>query len=496
MVHQRWGIVGLLALVGLVLRWPNATYQIEYDEVISLLFARLDFGRLVSATAADTMPPLYYTLLHFWLVLGDDMFVARLLSTALGVASIPLLFMLGRRLLNETTGFMGAGLLAISPFHIFYGHYARMYTLLLCLGLIAVLGFVDWLQRGERRGLVVFVIAMGASMYVHNLAILLLLTVDVLFLVTKGRWRTPWLIAMAELFVAHVALAIVLLPWLFYLPGQLEKVARAFWITEPGLGEAVRTAVVYHFHLPLPGTLLPAAGFVALLLVAVTILETRRTWIIANARLRGGMIVLIVLAVAPPVLMFAISQVQPVYVERAILLSSAAYYLLLASALQTLPFRPVAGVLAGLLVVGVGAANDYQSAYNLFPRSPFDAAARYLDSAYRPGDLVLSDNKLSYFPLSYLAPDIAQAYLADPPGSPNDTLARGSQDALGRHPIELPEGLRSYRRVWLVVFEQAERESAALGQPVASEAWFHARYSGGLEERIGDLIIYLYRTET
>ena len=205
---------------------------------------------------------------------------------------------------------------------------------------------------------------------------------------------------------------------------------------------------------------------------------------------------LVILAVAPPALMFIISQIQPVYVERAVLISSGAYYLLLAAALQTLPVRPIAFALATVLIIGVGAANDYQYAYNQFPRSPFDATSRYLKTVYRPGDLVLSDNKLSYFPLYYLAPDITQGYLADPPGSPNDTLAAGSQDALGLHPVELPDGVREYQRIWLVVFLQAETESAALGKPVTSQAWFDKRYSGALEERIGDLIIYLYRRET
>lgn len=490
-----WGVVALVSAVGLALRWPSPDRQVEYDEVISILFARLDFGQLVQATAADTMPPLYYTLLHFWrLATGDDLFHARLLSTLLSTLTIPLLFLLGRRLLDAPTALLASALLALSPFHAFYGHYARMYALLAFLGLLAALGFLSWLQHGNRRGLLLFLVAMGASLYAHNLAILLLLSLDLLFLVTRGRWPGREPRSLRELLIANGVLAFVFIPWLVYLPGQIEKITTAFWIPRPGAAELVRTAVVYHFHLPLPEHWLGGVGFLALLLVTITAIETRRAWL-AHSGVRTGLLTLATLALAPPGLMFLVSQAQPVYVERGVMVSSAAYYPLLASALLWLPFRPAAWVLSAALALGIGASHSYQMVYEAFPRSPFSQVASYLETEVRPGDLVLHDNKLIFFPLYYFAPELPQAFLADPPGSPNDTLARGSQDALGLHPVELPEGIQGSTRVWLVVFNRALKESEAIGQPLASKAWLDQRYPGELRQHIGDLYLYLYRTE-
>jgi hypothetical protein len=44
---------------------------------------------------------------------------------------------------------------------------------------------------------------------------------------------------------------------------------------------------------------------------------------------------------------------------------------------------------------------------------------------------VVHTNKLTYLPMRYYAPDLPGVFLADPPGSPQDTLARPTQEALG-----------------------------------------------------------------
>jgi hypothetical protein len=78
----------------------------------------------------DQHPPLYYTLLNLWMRLGDDASSVRLLSAVVGTLTIPVIFLLGRRLTGPGTGLLAALLLAISPFHVRFAQEARMYTLL------------------------------------------------------------------------------------------------------------------------------------------------------------------------------------------------------------------------------------------------------------------------------------------------------------------------------------------------------------------------------
>jgi len=629
-----WLALAGLCFLAAVLRWPDARRQLEYDEVIAILFARHDFADIVRGTAADTMPPLYYWLLHLWAPAGDDLAWARLLSTLLGAASVPAVYLIGRRLLDYQDALAGAGLMAISPFPAFYGHYARMYALLTLLGLLAFLFFVRWLQDGRRRDLVLFTVAAGLSLYVHNLAFLLLIALDLLFAITalrallnarqlpaptdSGEEGTAYRLLptayergrVAWLFLAHLALALGYLPWLAYLPGQLEKVAQAFWIPPPGLLELVRTPLVFLFHLPLPELMVGPAAFVALLCVAVTALETWRCWrgvdlaqdhpsaiersggggesvegdvaighatrrrhrtmkAAADLSLRGAewwgslwraawqsggggdvgdgpprsifavirgrgtrlpstkealfsaqsggqieagdqpgrvlsghgpssmapkpdLLPLAAVALLPIALMFLISQARPVYVERAVLVSAAAYYLLLAAAVRRVPLRPLAWGIAGLIGLGMAAAHGYQYAYEGFPRSPYYALADQMSADLRTGEVVLHDNKLSYFPTYFLAPALPQTYLADPPGSANDTLAPGTIDVLGLPPSSLERAVQGTSKVWFVIYTRALDEAAAAGRQHEHKSWLDQRYRGELRHQIGDLQVWLY----
>lgn len=486
--------VGLAMLVGFVLRLPSATQQLEYDEVISMLFARLSLDEMVRATAADTMPPLYYGTLHFWTALGDNLFIARLLSTTIGTLTIPALYLLGRRLLERRIAVGAAAFIAISPVHVFYGHYVRMYGLLLLLGLLASYFFVRWLQEGRKWDAICFTLCAGASLYVHNLAVLLIMSLDLLWLLGWS-WRRDGLASCIKTLAAiHAALFIVYLPWLTYLPGQLDKVARAFWIPVPGVTELVRTAIVFHFHLPLPTASLGVATFLSLLLIWLTGYEAQRRWR-AEPTIRSSLLALAILAVAPIALMFLVSQVQPIYVERAVLISSAAYYLLLAAALAWLPMRRLAFGLSVAFCAGVMLANLYQYLYQEFPRSPLYEVGSYLARQAAPTDYVLHDNKLSFFPVHFFQPNIPQGYIADPPGSPNDTLAAGTQDALGLWPTTPEEAVKGHKRLWLVLFQRALRESEGVGAPLPSKLWLEQHYPEEARVTIGDVELYLYRVE-
>ncbi len=490
---SRWWPVAALCLAGTALRWPDAVRFLEYDEVISLLFARLDFARLVDATAADTMPPLYYWLLHLWNgAAGENVFNARLLSTLLGVAAIPLVYLLGERLLGRREALIGAGLMAVSPFPVFYGHYARMYALLALLALAAALCFARWLHGGRAPDAALFTVCTALSLYAHNLAVLLLGAFDVAFLLGVRRRLWPARARLRTLVLIHAALLMLYLPWLAYLPGQVAKLNRAFWIPVPGPAELFRTPTLFLFHLPLPPVLLGPAVFVAVLAAVVTAIETVRMW--RHHESRSELMFLGCFALVPVASMFLISQVRPVYVERGVMASAAACYLLLAAALLRVRTRPVAWGLAAAVGALVVSANVYQFTYEQFPRSPYYQAAAYLEARVGPDDVVLHDNKLSYFPSYYLAPALSQTYLPDPPGSPNDTLAPETAAVLGLPPSSLPDAVAGRSGVWFVVYRRALQEAAAAGRPSANKAWLDHQFGMAPEPvyEVGGLLIYRY----
>jgi len=489
-----WLLV-LVLLVAFCLRLFNlAGKEIWYDEAFAALYAEKDLGSIVYGTitpvegaAADIHPLLYYFFLHGWMEIGQSPLVLRFPSVAFGLLAIPLLARLGRELFDTKTAILAALLAAVSPFHIWYSQEARMYSLLCLVSLASIYFFVRACKGDIWRDWAVFAILTGLSLYVHNLAFLVPVTL-ILVTVASRRWNT-----LKRLIVASVIAATIFLPWLMLVPGQLAKVRQAYWVPTPGPTELVRTLLVFTFNLPLPQWLLPLCLFYSLLLLSLLLYRNLRpSW----RRDQGAGLpwrLPLALSFLPPVLMFLISQIRAVYVERAVLVSALAYCLSLSQV--ALRVRLPRLVMATLIPVPVLLAGSlwYQYHYDQFPRSPFREANSYLQDHLEPGDVIVHDNKLSFFPSHYYDRSLPQEYVGDIPGSPSDTLALPTQQVLGLlAKSDVAQAVGDARRVWFVVFQRALAEAQQLGTENPNKAWLDAHYHVTTAATFRDLKIVLY----
>jgi uncharacterized membrane protein len=88
----------------------------------------------------DVHPPLYNTIFYLWRCLFGDSFASvRILSLLPGIASIFVIFLLGRQLYDARTGLWAALLMSVATPQIVYSHEVRGYALLFFFGLCAAL---------------------------------------------------------------------------------------------------------------------------------------------------------------------------------------------------------------------------------------------------------------------------------------------------------------------------------------------------------------------
>jgi hypothetical protein len=79
---------------------------------------------------SDTSPPLYYILLHGWMLwLGSSDFSVRLFSVCWSLACLPVIFLIGRRVGDIWIGSVACLLFAVAPDAVFYSTEGRMYSL-------------------------------------------------------------------------------------------------------------------------------------------------------------------------------------------------------------------------------------------------------------------------------------------------------------------------------------------------------------------------------
>ncbi len=102
------------------------------DETFSVWLANHSVADMLRwIVKIDQHPPLYYLLLHAWIALdGDAPYHVRLLSVLFGAGTIPIIYLIGKRMSGVVMGLAAAVLLAFSLFNIYFAQETRMYTLL------------------------------------------------------------------------------------------------------------------------------------------------------------------------------------------------------------------------------------------------------------------------------------------------------------------------------------------------------------------------------
>jgi mannosyltransferase len=114
------------------------------DEAFSVWLANHSVVDMLQLTAKiDQHPPLYYLLLHYWMALkGDTPYYARLLSALFGAGTIPIIYLIGKRMSDVVVGLAAAVFLALSPFNIYFAQETRMYTFLMFNAAVAIYALV------------------------------------------------------------------------------------------------------------------------------------------------------------------------------------------------------------------------------------------------------------------------------------------------------------------------------------------------------------------
>ncbi|MCU0514460.1 MAG: hypothetical protein MUE40_18050, partial [Anaerolineae bacterium] len=297
---------------------------------------------------------------------------------------------------------------------------------------------------------------------------------------------------------------IVYAPWLVNIPSQLQKVNAYYWVTEPGLDKLVTTFYLFltvYAEIAPPWSLLALMGALFLLLFGLIQagVALRRPGRHSGAQRRGVGLALW-LALLPPLLMWLVSQVQPVFLERSLITSAILLYVFLAWVLAAsrLP-RPLVGLLALIILMQVGIGLGAQYRLNSFPYSPVQPLLACVYSQWQPGDVIVHMNKLSALPGVYYGrqydPPPAQRFLGDLPGAPEDTLARPTQEALQiLADADIATAAGTAGRVWFVVYARAEAQYADSGRPELRDAqdWLRARYRPAGRLTFNDLYVYLY----
>ena len=427
---------GLPLLVAFGLRAARLEYQsLWYDEGSSLFLSRQSLPAITAGTANDIHPPLYYYLLHFWmLAAGRTEFAVRGLSLLQGVLVVALVLALGRRLFDVRTGLLAAGAAAVSPLLVYYSQETRMYMQVTLFGLLATYLLARATAspmpgRGQAAWLwAAYAVAALACVYSQYVGAFVLL-VHGLYVLSCRRRHLLWIAG------AGVVIVLAYLPWL-----RLAGHALLIWPSTSAFaaGPRVFSDTAFRFTEGLSAAISP-------LTVALTLLTVALAASGLSLRGRGSMAdgakVLLGLYVAVPIVaMFLLGYRKPLYNPKFALVAIPGFALLLGAGLARLRKLGAIGAAVLLTASGIALAGYYFNP--AFARDNYRGVAAYISASQRPGDAILlnAPGQEQIFPYYYRGPLPVIPLPAERPLVPAQTST------------ELAQLNARYKRLWLVLY--------------------------------------------
>jgi 4-amino-4-deoxy-L-arabinose transferase-like glycosyltransferase len=207
----------LLFVLGAALRaYRLGQNSLWIDEYASLVTARFPLGEISSAALHDDAfePPLYFWLLHLVVgALGDSEKALRLASAVAGTLTIPLIALLIRELgESPTVAVFSAGLLALSPLHLWYSQEARPYALLVWLGTGSLVAVLVAMRSRAPLAWAGFVVLASLAVLTHVFGLLFPLVAWMWAFTERRRYSS-----LRSLLVASGGIALLTAPFMYRL---------------------------------------------------------------------------------------------------------------------------------------------------------------------------------------------------------------------------------------------------------------------------------------
>lgn len=385
-----WSLGGVVLLAGGLRLYALARESLWLDEATTVVVARQSLSHILSQTAADVHPPLYYLLMHLWLRLGDGEAALRAFSVLVGLLTVPLLYGLTRDLFDRRVGLLAALLLALSPLHIAYSQEARMYVLaaLIVCGASWVLARIAAQREVTRGWFLGYALLLALAFYTHYITLFtpLFHAIYVGHVAVRRRLSRRQIVG----WLAGLAGAVVLfLPWLPTFFRQTFQ-GGGGWIAlvagKPTLASLADTAM--EFTVGLAGTTPLWLGQVGLVLgLGVTLMALASQPQRLPSTTPSPLVFALLYAWGTLAMVWLVSQVRPVFLTRYLLVFLPGFLLLLARGLDALPRDWLRiSVLAALLLLNLF---SLRHVYNDSQKPDWRAAAAYIQSVQEASEAAI-----------------------------------------------------------------------------------------------------------
>jgi len=198
-----WFLLFVIITLAAALRFYDIAGESYWlDEIIMLDVAQEKLDSIIQGAR----PPVYIILAHFWIkIFGMTETATRSLSALAGIASIPVIYIVGCMLFGRTVGLISSFLMAISQFQIYYSQEFRYYSVFVLMTLLSYLFLIRVLRSGNFINYVYYAVTTIILVYSHAYGVFNMVAQNLFFWFQFKRYRAKiasWLISQTILLIA------------------------------------------------------------------------------------------------------------------------------------------------------------------------------------------------------------------------------------------------------------------------------------------------------
>lgn len=361
------------------------------DEAFSILLAQNSLPQIIRLTASDFSPPLYYFVLHYWMLFfGSGEVSTRSLSFVFHLLSSLTGFFIARRFgLSRKAGLILTFSLLSNPFLLQYAFEVRMYSLLSFLSLLTL-----YLTMREKEFLASLVLSAGV--FTHNFGLLNFLS-----------FVLGWVFFKKDSFSLKKFSQLALMPtislffWGSLLWTQWVKTSESFWVTQSPYTILLQSFLTYptgDLFYPLKWPLF----LVTISLILVVLFYTFRPKGALDYKL---FFIPLSVAILPILIIITVSNlIIPIYHERYTIATIPMLIIVLGLVLHHLfriktSTKKVVSAILGIYLLLLGASA--LSVLTTTTKPPLKASLEQILLLARDGDVIIPQSIFNYLEVKY-----------------------------------------------------------------------------------------------
>jgi uncharacterized membrane protein len=181
----------IITAIGAILRFYNLSGKsLWLDEASTLGMSNQSLSGIWSTGYIDNNPPLFHYLTKMMLLFGQSEFVLRFLPAVMGIATIVIVYLIGKEFKDDNTGLIAAALIAFSPFCLNYAQEAYSYAMVLFVASLMYLFYLKAIKTNDVKNWLLFGGFSALAFWTHfylAIAIIVIYVYTVILIVMTNR---------------------------------------------------------------------------------------------------------------------------------------------------------------------------------------------------------------------------------------------------------------------------------------------------------------------